>query len=955
MLKHVKKSLSVFLVLLLFFARVPGAVQTVQAEAPSPSSLSKNEKTRHVVCTELSEQAESYYTSGNTYEDLILLDGAKTTDSEAAIGSPLFNKLHNMMRLKNTVTYNSLTKYWAYTDSNAGSRYAWLIYDDVQATSDSSYDREHVWPKSNGNFYEDGAGSDIHHLRPCLPATNSTRGNHTFGDVRSKGISYSTRKNSNNEIILWFVSSYSGNNCSGLVEVKDDIKGDVARILLYVYVTYGDEESNRNLFTKCNASGSGNNQNDGEKIIESLDTLLRWVAIDPVDEWEMRRNDLSEDVQGNRNVFIDYPELAWFLFEREDEMPEMETPSGHASGSGEDYRIEAVSSDPEKGTVSVSGNTITASPKEGFRAADFEVIEGTADVTRNGNVFHVTPHSDCVIRILFEEKTRITLTYRVNGALYGTEEVFCDEPHVLPSEVSSPEGWTFSGWMTDHVERTKEKPEKIYTTEFTPERDTTLYALFIQSEEGGGSDEWRRMTDSSQLIPETKIVFAQCNSSRVAGELNSTYLEAESCGFSSQKDIIEDLPSTAKIFTLGGESGAWTFRTAEGKLLSCTSAKSLNLSGNGTNTWNISISGGNAAITNTVQGNGALQYNSQSPRFTTYTSNQTPIQIYYFAEGNTVYYCTEPDPQELPDVFRLSGSSRYRTAIEVANAVKNTLESTQDKTVDTVILASGDNFPDALTGSTLAAALSAPILLVGSAGKNLDLALSYIDELPEGAKVYILGGSSAVPETVEGQIIARREDVTVQRLFGANRYETNLRILEAAGADEGKLVVCSGTGYADALSASALGLPILIVKAGGLTESQKQYIQNQDFQEVCIMGGTSAVTEAVQSEIEALLPLASVQRISGSNRYKTSVAAAQTFCPDPDTIVAATGENYPDGLTGGVLAYLLKAPLLLVSEKKYADAALYTEKTNAHTYYILGGTGAIPEETVSKIVPGYQP
>ena len=58
-------------------------------------------------------------------------------------------------------------------------------------------------------------------------------------------------------------------------------------------------------------------KNSGKKVIEDLDTLLLWCENDPVDTWEMERNNLTEEVQGNRNVFIDYPELAWQLFSRD--------------------------------------------------------------------------------------------------------------------------------------------------------------------------------------------------------------------------------------------------------------------------------------------------------------------------------------------------------------------------------------------------------------------------------------------------------------------------------------------------------------------------------------------------------------------------------------------------------------------------------------------------------------
>ena len=164
MKNHARSYLSVFLILILLVGRLPVVLHAEETTAIPASSLSKNEKTRHVVCTELSDQARAYYTGSNTYENLILLDGKKTTDSTVAIGSPLFNRLQGMMQDVEYVTYTSLVDYWEYTDASAGSAHAWYFYDDLVSTGTGQTDenREHVWPQSHGNFQKDGAGTDLH-------------------------------------------------------------------------------------------------------------------------------------------------------------------------------------------------------------------------------------------------------------------------------------------------------------------------------------------------------------------------------------------------------------------------------------------------------------------------------------------------------------------------------------------------------------------------------------------------------------------------------------------------------------------------------------------------------------------------------------------------------------------------------------------------------------------------
>lgn len=140
-------------------------------------------------------------------------------------------------------------------------------------------------------------------------------------------------------------------------------------------------------------------------------------------------------------------------------------------------------------------------------------------------------------------------------------------------------------------------------------------------------DVWTLVTNASDLAEGDVIVFA-CNSKNaVAGPLSGGYLTKIDANFSSDFNTIDYLPSDALQFTLGGSAGAWTFTCSSGTL-SSSAAKNVNLSGNGTSTWSISLNGNNAVIENGNSDYGKLWYNSGSPRFTTYTSNQTAIQIY---------------------------------------------------------------------------------------------------------------------------------------------------------------------------------------------------------------------------------------------------------------------------------------------------------------------------------------
>ena len=306
-MKHIKRSVSLLLLVALLTALFAGV--TFQASA-------KNTNKRDTLCTSLSTMAKAYYTGAYTYDKLSALAGGNT-DCVASMNSALYKSLQKLMSSTQTdsVSYKSLTKYWPTTDNNI------LFYADQTG---SNYNREHVWPKSRASFYQKNGGCDLHHLRPANQTVNSTRYNYTMGYVNGV-INGCSTASYGGRTVLW----YSAGN--DLVEVRDNVKGDVARILLYVYCRWGQPNLYQNVAEKdLPAFDSDDDANNGKKVIESLDTLLKWCKSDPVDTWEMTRNDEVQTIQGNRNVFIDYPEYAWLVF-GQDIPNDMKTPSGEAA------------------------------------------------------------------------------------------------------------------------------------------------------------------------------------------------------------------------------------------------------------------------------------------------------------------------------------------------------------------------------------------------------------------------------------------------------------------------------------------------------------------------------------------------------------------------------------------------------------------------------------------------
>lgn len=301
-MKNIFKSIVAFVLTLTLVLLT--VVPVFAATEPTSYSDSYNSGQRGVVCTSLEGTgAKDYYTASYTYDRL-----AELSESE------LISTLKGLM--KSTHTYISSYDDCHYkadrTDCENGDGRVLLIYTSYSATMSqyNGWNREHVWPKSLGGRNTSGGGADLHHIRPSDAGVNGTRGNKKYGEVGSGATEKKGTKPAVGVLGGYYNSSY--------FEPLDCVKGDVARICLYVYVRWGSEWGATSITS----------------VFQSVDVLLEWCELDPVDTWEMGRNEVVESIQGNRNVFIDYPELAWLIFGRE--VPEgMTTPSGNASGGNQ--------------------------------------------------------------------------------------------------------------------------------------------------------------------------------------------------------------------------------------------------------------------------------------------------------------------------------------------------------------------------------------------------------------------------------------------------------------------------------------------------------------------------------------------------------------------------------------------------------------------------------------------
>ena len=296
-------------------------------------------------------------------------------------------------------------------------------------------------------------------------------------------------------------------------------------------------------------------------------------------------------------------------------------------------------------------------------------------------------------------------------------------------------------------------------------------------------------------------------------------------------------------------------------------------------------------------------------------------------------------------MIRIAGDNRYATSTAAADALKKSLGV--DK-FENIIVASGADYPDALAGSYLAKVKNAPVMLVGKDVNTEADVKQYINKnLKKSGTVYLLGGTGVVTSRFEKSL----GDLKVERLGGQTRYETNIAILKAAGVDKEDLLVCTGEGFADSLSASAVGKPILLVAGSGVDDTQKKYLGSMKINDIYLIGGTGVVSDKIGTQLKKYDQDDKCERVAGQNRYLTSVAVAKEFFPKgSDSTVLAYAMNFPDGLAGGPLALSIKAPLILTDNSGYSDAVAYAKSAGIKKAVVLGGPTLISDGVVKKVI-----
>ncbi|OLT17916.1 hypothetical protein BJF80_00960 [Serinicoccus sp. CUA-874] len=307
-----------------------------------------------------------------------------------------------------------------------------------------------------------------------------------------------------------------------------------------------------------------------------------------------------------------------------------------------------------------------------------------------------------------------------------------------------------------------------------------------------------------------------------------------------------------------------------------------------------------------------------------------------------------PEIEDPTQAQRIAGTDRYGTAAEIARAFP--AEAT-----DTVVVASGQTFPDALSAQ-LSSADGLPGLDVEGAGLPVPMLLTKQDLLPSAtadaledlapSTIVIVGGEGAVSETVAEELAGFGAEV--ERLAGEDRYDTSAEIAGMFPTGLPVLYLATGTDYPDALTGGARagrdGVPMLLTDPAELQDSTAEVIETLQPASVVVLGGSGAVSDDVVEAVAEIVP--DTTRLFGKDRYGTAVALASSYEYD-SVAYLASGQDFPDALTGGAFAAFHEGPLLLSKADGVPTVtAAALDRLSPQGLVLFGGEVALQEEEV---------
>jgi Putative cell wall-binding domain len=287
---------------------------------------------------------------------------------------------------------------------------------------------------------------------------------------------------------------------------------------------------------------------------------------------------------------------------------------------------------------------------------------------------------------------------------------------------------------------------------------------------------------------------------------------------------------------------------------------------------------------------------------------------------------------------RLAGQTRYDTCQEVSKDGWTTSEN--------VIIANGENYPDALGAAALSHKYNAPILLVhGKSLKDNPILVSELKRL-DTKIITILGGVGVVSQSIENSL--KQSGYTLQRLSGEDRYATSVNIAEKLG-NVSEIVISNGEDFAGSLSVAPVSginnTPVILVSKDTVPDSVEIYLKNHNIKTTYILGDKTIISETVASRFP------NAKRISGNTRYSLNKNIIENFKSSMNfsTTYITSGEGFADALSGIGLAVKNGNPIIFASNSSNSDMRQLLTGESIKSNVILGGEGILPVQVVNSL------
>lgn len=290
---------------------------------------------------------------------------------------------------------------------------------------------------------------------------------------------------------------------------------------------------------------------------------------------------------------------------------------------------------------------------------------------------------------------------------------------------------------------------------------------------------------------------------------------------------------------------------------------------------------------------------------------------------------------------RFQGENRAKTAV---NVQRHYFANTNK-----VILVNDNAYPDAISATNVSMG-KYPLLYTGKNSLSTEtksaLDKMFLDE------IYLMGGVNTISKKVENSLKRNFPHAKITRIMGNNRYDTSAESARTR-AKTTNLIFAAGTNYADALYATSLAAhqnaPILLVSNDGINQSTANFIKSLgNIRNVTIVGGEISVNQSVKNQIEALTRKP-VTRLSGVDRYESSVEVAKRVNANPAEVITTSGEVFADALVSSTVAQKIKAPILLVKKDVLPlSVREYLKKTDSiYKLTTIGGYNTVTKNNYS--------